>query len=329
MRLPDEVQKCVVFVGQNVIDEQTGVERASYGGTAFFVEAPSHIDGANFIYLVTAKHVARHIEDGKFLIRANTSDGKSEIFTVDAGVGHRWWYHPTDESVDVAVMPWSPPDSVDYLKIPVRMFLDPEKMEGKDIGVGDEVYTTGLFRMMTGSKRNLPIVRTGNIAMLPSERVPITNWVTPDIEAYLIECRSIGGLSGSPVFAQRSIKVQKIEVSGREPLAAGALFLMGLMHGHWDLPDDSHVVSWTDQWKTRERINMGVAMVIPAHQILEVLTQPDLKNRELEAEHELSNRHSGVLEGGSPERVSPENEAEATRVLTVAVSGKPYDPRVG
>jgi hypothetical protein len=56
---------------------------------------------------------------------------------------------------------------------------------------------------MTGRKRNIPIVRTGNISMIPSEKVPgiqIRRGESVESEVYLIEARSVGGLSGSPVF---------------------------------------------------------------------------------------------------------------------------------
>ena len=57
---------------------------------------------------------------------------------------------------------------------------------------------------MTGRDRNFPIVRTGHIAMMPDEKIPkvkIGDW-EGNADAYLIESRSIGGWSGSPVFVR-------------------------------------------------------------------------------------------------------------------------------
>ena len=53
-------------------------------------------------------------------------------------------------------------------------------------------------------------------------------------EAYLIEARSIGGLSGSPVFIPMPPFQQ---INGEVTQGSGSLFyLLGLMHGHFDIP---------------------------------------------------------------------------------------------
>jgi hypothetical protein len=49
----------------------------------------------------------------------------------------------------------------------------------------------------TGDLKNVPIVRVGNLASYPSEQIQTRAFGR--MEAYLIEARSIGGLSGSPV----------------------------------------------------------------------------------------------------------------------------------
>jgi hypothetical protein len=56
----------------------------------------------------------------------------------------------------------------------------------------------GLFKSHYGEQRNIPIIRIGNIAALPEEPVQ-THYCGPT-DAYLVEVRSIAGLSGSPVF---------------------------------------------------------------------------------------------------------------------------------
>jgi hypothetical protein len=231
-------------------------------GTAFFVGIGSEtVQEVSYVYVVTAKHVATALEGQEFLLRLNTKDGGSMF--VPSGPSPRWCLHPTDESVDVAALAWVQPDMVEYKHVSITMFLTDETIRSQSIGTGDEVFITGLFVHLAGSKRNLPIVRMGNIAMMPDEPVP-TNM--GPIEAYLIEARSIEGLSGSPAFVRQTV-----------PVGIGNFYLLGLMRGHWDIPPqarDDQIT--TDDEEAFGKVNMGIAVVVPAKKISEVLNQPRL-----------------------------------------------------
>ena len=100
----------------------------------------------------------------------------------------------------------------------------------------------------------------GNIAMMPDELVPTK---IGNIEAYLIEARSIGGLSGSPAFVRETSHI-----------GLGPVYLFGLMHGHWDIPPESK--NDIDYIESNKTVNLGIAIVVPAKKILEVLNQPRL-----------------------------------------------------
>ncbi len=255
MRVPDEVRQCVVFIGlpARMRKDQVGIR---FRGTAFFVGVPSEsVPGLDYVYLVTARHVARRLEGKNFLVRINTTDGRSAVLM---GEGTRWWYHPTDESVDVALITFAPPSEFEYRRIQTGMFLSDEMIRKKSVGAGDEVFITGLFAQLSGAARNLPVVRMGNIAMMPDEAVTTS---MGDVEAYLIEARSIGGLSGSPAF------VRETTSSG-----VGSFYLLGLMHGHWDIPNRANFRGLY----SAGAINTGIAIVVPAKKILEVLNQPEL-----------------------------------------------------
>lgn len=268
MRVPEEVRKCVVFVGlpATTSDGQPGLKLK---GTAFLVAVPSESRKEEFyVYLVTAKHVAIKLEGKNFAARVNMKDGSSKRLRGDET---RWWYHPTDQLVDVAITPWIPPPEVEFKLIPISMFLSDDIIQSEDIGCGDDVFMTGLFAHLSGSKRNLPIVRLGNIAMIPDEPVPTKEGM---IEAYLIEARSIGGLSGSPAFVYKIVK------------GGGKLYLMGLMHGHWDIPpENKNDLVDMDSFGS---VNMGIAIVVPAKKILEVINQPELIKIRRENDAKLS-----------------------------------------
>ena len=64
------------------------------------------------------------------------------------------------------------------------MFVTNEILSQFSIGIGDEVFVTGLFRGHTGRQRNVPIVRVGNIAAMPEEKVRTSRG---DCLAYLIQ----------------------------------------------------------------------------------------------------------------------------------------------
>jgi hypothetical protein len=113
-------------------------------------------------------------------------------------------------------------------------------------------------------------VRTGNIAMMPKDKLPTKEF--GEMEAYLAEGRSIGGLSGSPVFVRNTVNMPGRSVHGAPMYISGlgSLHLLGLMHGHWEAP-----ASFSDTERA-ETVNMGVSIIVPAKKILETLHHPEL-----------------------------------------------------
>jgi hypothetical protein len=162
-------------------------------------------------------------------------------------------------------------DEYDLESLPSQMFADDESLRQYGIGLGDEIFTVGLFTRFFGTSRFEPIVRMGNIAMMPNQRIPLKGF--GEAEAYLVEGRSIGGLSGSPVFVRNTVHMAAKTLKGEDAQLSGVgsrTQLLGLMHGHWDLPVK---FKKTEQ---EEAVNMGVAIVIPASKILETLYHPEL-----------------------------------------------------
>jgi hypothetical protein len=123
-------------------------------------------------YIVTARHLAHGLGNNPFLFRVNRKDGTSENIPAD---GVRWYKHPAPD-VDVAVTPFAigggPGAPYDILYLPDDMMATDAIVGHKQLGalgVGDFTYTIGLFRLMSGERRNLPIV---HFAALVTLRAP-------------------------------------------------------------------------------------------------------------------------------------------------------------
>jgi hypothetical protein len=162
------------------------------------------------------------------------------------------------------------------------MAVTQEIISKEQIGLGTEVFLVGLFAHHFGKRKNIPIVRVGNISAMPEELVETR---MGKIDAYLVEARSLGGLSGSPVFANLGVVRMhdgQLQMRTGDPF----LYLLGLMHGHWDLrvsEIDDDVVDNTGI----QRVNMGIGIVVPAQKIIEVINQPRIVQAEAEHEAEL------------------------------------------
>lgn len=294
MRVPNQITKAVLFVGLPEIPDP------EYRGTAFIVTVPGSPTKVVYggvevevrypvAFLMTARHIVEKISkvgDGEFYIRANKKSGGVREIRVQSDT--KWWYHPTEKDyVDCAatLFPVEWLAELDVAPIPIGMFADEKVISKHNIGIGDEVFITGLFTKVVDTTKNIPIVRTGTVAMLPGEKIPFGNSM---IEAYLVESRSIGGLSGSPVFVRETMTIKVLsdfEASfmartGRKfnpfdgsPLqGVGQFFFFGSVIGHWSaLPGFSELAPIEE-----EKVNMGIAPIVPAHKIIEVLTQPEV-----------------------------------------------------
>jgi hypothetical protein len=235
MRLPDEVLKCVAYVCRPA--DKNGVQAMETIGTGFFVslKIPLRPD-LNFIYFLTAKHVALNVNNSQFYLRMNLKIGESAYIDL---TGAKWVFH---ESEDVAIFAWAPQsNTVDYKLFQSYMMLDEDDRMQRGIGVGDEIFIVGLFSYHEGRKKIYPIVRVGNIAMIPGE--PIVTKKCGRVDAYLVEARSIGGLSGSPVFV----------MSRDKDFKPNEIHLLGLVHGHYDISEDVEIDQVVDDKRTRQR----------------------------------------------------------------------------
>jgi hypothetical protein len=273
VQVPEHYLRCAVFIGvkrgDNFLPRATG----------FVASYDDGDNGYNFWHLVTAEHVISGIvaeAKERLWLRANFKDGSAGEIELPLD---QWHYHPDERlNTDVAVCPLhqqfvrTEDDAVmDLDHLAVRLFgqtsvdgqtsmaITDELLAGDLIRPGAEICIVGLFRSHYGRERNTPIMRVGNIAMLKGD--PISTKFKGYMDAYLIEARSIGGLSGSPVFVSVLRGMNRV------------FYLLGLVHGHFDIADmNSDVVNDTEGGS----INTGIGVVIPTRYVVETLRHPDL-----------------------------------------------------
>lgn len=221
----------------------------------------------NFLYLVTAGHIIRrtldpdYSDDGMVYIYLNSKKGQ-RFKTIQCNA-KLWFFHPTDDAIDVAVLPFKALPDLDHTALEPEVYDmllgEPSAKHRWRIDIGTDVFITGLFLRHFGRERNIPIIRTGTIAALPEEPIEIgQEGEERRVKAYLIETHSIGGLSGSPVFANP----MNIETQDERSELRTMHIWIGLVSAHWQF----------DQDKTEaQQLNSGIAIVSPRESVLEVL----------------------------------------------------------
>jgi hypothetical protein len=281
MRIPEELLSSVVFLVTKEPGEQDCDKKCR--GTAFFVGMWSEANKDwGYPYLVTAKHnIAKAKKDGlELYVRINRTDEKSEDIRIDGD-----WIYPDDPSVDLAVLLFSPGKPYWYMPLAQQMQADESRLQDLGVGIGDEIVIAGLFTRRTGREKNLPIVRFGNIAAMPEE--PLYDSKTGlDYQAYLIEARSFGGLSGSPVFVYfGGDRMVSGVVREQPPKGYRMLILLGILRGHWEHEEPVPFASaFSDE---SPKINWGIAVVTPATELLKLLRSEEFVKvrRKLDREH--------------------------------------------
>lgn len=254
MRIPDDVKECVGYIGHAPVTEVQDFD--DYVGTAFMVQVFEH--GAPFLHLVTAQHVLDDLRTSPYkhkFCRVNDHTGKARNLPLK---GLKWYNHPTQPyNVDVAISLLPFDEMLVGACIMPTMFLTQPELEAR-FGIGDEVFAVGLFKFSYGKKSNSPIARVGHLAMIPKDLVESEK--RGPMEAYLIEARSIGAMSGAPVFIWQTRRLMALSAG----FLHGSFALLGSVQGYLKL-------------KEGEKLNVGLSLVTPGHKIWETLYQPALQ----------------------------------------------------
>jgi hypothetical protein len=298
MHVPEKVRRSVVFIGRKNAD---GTFRPL--ATGFLVLTHSKGDDHAFPCLVTAEHVVSGMltRDMEIHCRLNMKNGGAEVVSLKDKA--EWWFHPdaAHDPTDVAIAAMgfnADTFDHDYIPIPEYAWWTEGNFPGqrKLPRLGDEVFIVGLFKSHYGKQRNRPIIRIGNISAMPEE--PVHTEYCGYIDAFLIEARSISGLSGSPVFVNVPqtmpigffIHDPRFQRDPEEVLWARYHFL-GLVHGHFDLEKMTED-SVTDAADESKGINSGIGVVVPATKIIETLYQSELKELRKKIIEELRSQRS-------------------------------------
>lgn len=279
MFIPDEIRKSTFFIGF-VLPAGKFVPM----GTGFLVGLPTSDGQHRATIPVTARHVLSKTEaaiaasGGTMVLRFNTRDGQMAYVETSPDA---WLPHPDDEglapgvfTVDVAACLWQPEsagNALDFLTWPLEACADSGLVSAHGLGAGEDVFMAGLFINHVGKQRNIPIIRVGTIAAMAEEQIPTPRFGL--IDAHLIEVRSIGGFSGSPVFLQMG---NLRSAGGNISLTAGPppIYLLGLMHGFFGVEAEETALA---EAAAVDQLNSGIAAVVPVEKIIETLHHPKIE----------------------------------------------------
>jgi hypothetical protein len=324
------------------LNPETGLEDGPWGTGFIVMRSSRHPTGKPHVYGITNWHVAHQL--GASIIRVNTKAGKSRFIQLDPSE----WAKAKDED-DLSAVDLS--DQIDLERDEViglyeDLFVTPLVVERFDIGLGEDTFMCGLFASHHGGERNIPMTRFGNIAMMASQAAPVeleTGFKRP---CYLVDTRSRGGFSGSPVFVYRPgladiswLPYGKFRTADLLTTNATDYFwgLLGIHCGQfWDKVEARKVKKSNSKSEHEPitegdslLIQSGVTTVIPAHRISSLLDSDGFemarRKRELQDEDAADRRPRPEIidDDSSRSDANPNHLEDFTRLVDVAARKRP------
>lgn len=221
---------------------------------------------------------------GPAYARANTKGGGHTVFECP---------HWESGGEDLAVCYINPPNNHNIICLEAELVLTREAVAELELGPGDDVFMVGRFMQHEGTSQNIPTMRFGNISAMPIE--PIFNsYLEKDQESFLVEMRSLSGYSGSPVFVYQMNPKNKARPSELDNIwdytyNMRGPFLLGVDWCHLfgkeyirdpatgdPIPNGPYV-----------RSNTGIAAVVPAWYLAELLNSKNIKDQRAEEDEIL------------------------------------------
>lgn len=292
--------------------ESDASQGANWGGSGFLVGISSVVNPSRtHLYAVSNDHVIHSCP----VIRLIKVNGDPYILP---GTDRDWESHSGGD--DIAIRSLGAVGGGQYWSIGAEQILTQAEMDQQTIGPGDDCFMVGRYINRELEQFDRPVARFGNIAMMP-ERV-YQEQRSFDQESYLVDMRSQAGFSGSPVVVyfeesgwrnlpdlpddfedatpETRVKVMEERVAGRP--------LSGLMSSWWLLGIEwGHLPAWGDVVESNQKFGRvqwdgGMAAVVPAWKLAELLDQETIRMGREKTEKELAKVKEGeaVLDASAP-----------------------------
>jgi hypothetical protein len=261
----ERLLECVCYLYKNTEDAKEG---AQIGGSGFLVGIPIANQERGFlVVVVTNKH---NIEAGGRVVRMTTYLPSKTSYPIQAPL-EEWIYHPDGD--DLAIYPYEVDFGLANYKYlhANKHLMTIERVKEKSLGPGDDVFLIGRFINHDGKQHNVPSARFGHIAQMPGVPITINGY---DHEAFLIECRSISGFSGAPVFVHMLNNAARTANRVTMESALGP-WLLGIDFCH--IRSKEKVEDPSGNVVGSVEVNTGMSGIIPAWRLTEMFELPALK----------------------------------------------------
>jgi hypothetical protein len=295
--------------------EDDATNGANWGGSGFLVGIPSKANPSRtHHYAVSNDHVIQSCP----VIRFVDVLGKSYVLD---GTAADWDSHPDGDDIAICSLGANAGGQVwcvgDDLLLS-REDLNPEERPYQ-VSPGDDCLMVGRYINQDLRQFDRPVVRFGNLAMLPEHVYQHER--SFDQESFLVDMRSQPGFSGSPVFVyyeetgwrylpplrevpetEDPVKDAEDRVKALEEQTAGR-HVSGVMSKTWLLGIDwGHLPVWGDVYDDskqrigRTRVSTGMAGVVPAWKLRDLLNEEGIRMARDKAEERLAEKDEGAAE---------------------------------
>ena len=337
-RIEDRLLKSVIYLYKSKED----AEGRAPGGSGFLVGEPCAIPEAVFLFAVTNAHVAKLCP----VVRTAGPLEKRIFVRKDSD----WYRHPEQDDVVVTPIGFAPKDArnfyLDY--VPRDWFVTPENFThplydvndaqtrgiplshapldykwehqplGWPFGPGEEVVMLGRFLGYDGTEENKPAARFGHLAMAPT--VPIKHPWGFTQRSFLIECQSVSGYSGSPIFIYRvqlTVSAGLVAIGadrGKESLPR----FLGIDWGNLDrVGHNDYAIDWAaSEADVSFPRRSGMMVAVPAWRLADLLDSEDVQNVRRKQEAEAKKASEGVNLDFEPSEFD-KFEAHARKIVAV------------